>query len=118
MLYDKKWDQKPDLEEALKLESLIRWLEVQPQDKKYDYCCICGCLLWQYFSSMGFKGVEMGIRKFCHDGGEVLLPSDFNSISLGNNEIAEGASYKKSPFRTKARTFGAALSRARQVSLG
>jgi|SRR5882672_9604510 len=83
------------------LDTLIAWLEKQPADKVYCYIDNGRCLLAQYFKEMGFKNALIGPYDFdCEGANSVKLPRHFNEIS-----------------QRWDRTFGAALKRAREVSL-
>jgi hypothetical protein len=98
MLYDPKWEQKTKAD-PFALESLIAWLEKQPSQRAYDYDCNGHCLLAQYFTAAGFRGVNMGTREFDHGDhyeNEEKLPADWNRIAIDH-----------------PRTFGAALERAK-----
>lgn len=108
MLYDPKWEVKTD---PFTLESLIAWLEKQPDSERYDYTCNGHCLMAQYFTAMGFKGVEANPSSVIHRGGDFPLPKWFNAIALGGRcaHFAE-CNYPNGP---SDRTFGAALIRSR-----
>jgi hypothetical protein len=96
MLFDPKWTEtKAD---PLTLESLIAWLEKQPEGKFYDYMgCDGTCLLGQYFRSLGFENIWVGGTVICADNyPEVILPESISELAVG-----------------RPRTFGAALDRAR-----
>jgi len=86
---------KPD---PFKLDTLIAWLEKQPADKTYTYSEPCGCLLADYFTQSGFSEVAVDPFAFEHSGGRTEIPADFDVVSC------EGA-----------RTYGAALDRARAL---
>lgn len=94
------------------LESLVAWLERQPGDKDYCYYDNGHCLLSQYFTAAGFKNVHMFTDCFWH--GETRLRKDW-----GQDELllsGKGTRFPKSFDEIAsigARTFGAALQRAR-----
>jgi hypothetical protein len=91
MLYDKKWDAKPDLEyQGITLSGFIAWLEQQPADKEYNYFRSDLCAAAQYLQSQGRRGQDCIIQ----------LPLNWL------NEIV----------MFKPWTFGAALDRAREVA--
>ena len=90
---------KPEVKvNPLEMGTLIAWLERQPAEKKYDYCCIHSCLAAQYYSAMG--------EKMC------VVP-----LYGSQDPKHEGFRYKlewlanHSPW-----TFGAALERARALA--
>jgi hypothetical protein len=103
MLYDPKWEAKKD---PFSLAGLIAWLERQDPDSAYCYSSTGECLLARYFRERGFNRVIMAAEFFYHwpraDAVyEVTrLPRHFNDVAKG-----------------KVRTFGAALSRARELEL-
>jgi hypothetical protein len=101
MLYDKRWDKPEVKSDPFSLESLIAWLEKQPEDKTYCYTDTGQCLLSQYFLSNGFENVAVGPYDFDHGSDfqyKEKLPPSFN-------EIAQG----------RPRQFGSALDRAREA---
>jgi len=103
MLYDPKWEVEVKAD-PFSLDSLIAWLEKQPADVAYDYSCNGHCLLAQYFTEKGFRGVAMYSELFEHeDGADVMLPPHFDDIAVG----VQG---------NMKLTFGAALRRARVLS--
>ena len=103
MLYDPRWEEWSD---PCSLAGLIAWLERQDQDGTYCYSSTGECLLARYFRERGFNRVIMAAEFFYHwprsnSLYEVTrLPRHFNDVAKG-----------------KVRTFGAALSRARQLEL-
>jgi hypothetical protein len=103
MLYDPKWERRLD---PFTLASLIAWLEAQDPAAEYCYSDTGGCLLARYFAARGFHKVIMAARFFYHfprPGAAydiVFFPRHFNDVAKG-----------------KVRTFGAALTRARALSL-
>lgn len=103
MLYDKRWD-KPEVKaDPFSLDSLIAWLETQPSDKEYCYLDNGHCLLGQYFTAMGFNGVQVGGGDFDHEFAEnVRFPEILGDVAYGDLITSD-----------YVRTFGAALHRAR-----
>jgi hypothetical protein len=102
MLYDPKWEVEVKAD-PFSLESLIAWLEKQPENKSYRYTCIGHCLLAQYFTAMGFERVSVQPYWFKHSGGiEQQFSDDFENIAVAHDGRG------KDKF-----TFGAALKRAR-----
>jgi len=86
MLYDPKWEVKAD---PTKLETLIAWLECQPENETYCFSSKKDCLIAQYGAAHGKKWDNLS----CVD----LMWMGFYSIAIGER-----------------RTFGAALARARK----
>jgi hypothetical protein len=101
MLYDPHWGKRND---QFSLPSLIAWLERQDPHEDYCYSNTGECLLAHYFSERGFNRVIMAANYFYHFP---LLDGLYETAPLpqGFNEIAKGS----------VRTFGAALSRAREL---
>lgn len=103
MLYDPKWDIEIKAD-PFSLDTLIAWLEKQPENKVYCYLDNGGCLLAQYFQANGHPDAEVGGFEVWLTGSpskrddEVILPDSFSKIAQ------EGE-----------RTFGAALKRARRL---
>jgi hypothetical protein len=103
MLYDPKWELRHD---PFALPSLIAWLEGQDPLEDYCYSSTGECLLARYFTARGFNKVIMAAGFFYHWPRPTAqyeithLPPHFNDIAKG-----------------KVRTFGAALDRARALSL-
>jgi hypothetical protein len=101
MLYDPQWGQRND---PFSLASLVAWLERQDPNEDYCYSSTGECLLARYFSARGFSKVIMAANYFYHfpRSGSLYetaaLPPRFNAIARG-----------------KLRTFGAALTRAREL---
>lgn len=94
MLYDPKW-------EALRLESLIAWLEQQPASGEYCYDDNGDCLLHKYFSAAGMNPIWIGGHTF-----ELASsPGVFQNIPDDMQDIAVIFPH----------TFGAALDRAREA---
>ena len=88
------------------LESLVAWLERQPEDGAYCFGDCLKCMLAQYFTALGFDDVNLSDVRMYHKGGSVPLPAMFNAIALD----AFGVFNRPGDFR---HTFGAALTRAR-----
>ena len=103
MLYDPRWQEWSD---PFSLASLIAWLERQDPHSAYCYSSTGECLLARYFRERGFNRVIMAAEFFYHwPRSNALyevarLPRHFNDVAKG-----------------KVRTFGAALSRARELEL-
>lgn len=112
MLYDPKWEQQTKAD-PFKLETLIAWLEKQPEGAIYNYNCNGHCLLAQYFTAQGFKHVHMYTTGFFHGqpvpgwmgepearahGCHTPMPATFDKVASWGD-----------------RTFGAALDRARAL---
>jgi hypothetical protein len=92
MLFDPKWEQKPDVEECgISLAALTAWLALQPADQKYDANQINDCALAQYVQSCG-----------------VARKDSYVDVPL-NGMLCEIAF-------TTPWTFGAALKRARKLA--
>lgn len=110
MLYDKRWDKTTEVKsDPFSLDTLIAWLEKQPADTVYCYFDGGTCLLAQYFTAMGFEGVEMRPRDFDHVGAYgIELPRRFNMIAINRD-----FSYRSLTDAENEYTFGAALDRAR-----
>lgn len=102
MLYDPKWEQTTQTD-PFSLESLIAWLEKQPEDKSYCYTSSGRCLLAQYFTAQGFADVLVGAYDVDYS---VNREWDTN-VEFGPafHDIAQGY----------PRDFGAALARARKA---
>ncbi len=95
MLYDPKWEVKPDV---FSLESLISWLEKMPADGTYNFTLSRRCLLAQWAQSVDAVAHRAKYDgSFCYtvNGKKVDLESFMPIAAAGDA------------------TFGAALERAR-----
>lgn len=103
MLYDPKWQVEVKTD-PFTLESLIAWLEKMPADGVYCYTDGGACLLHQYYTSCGFKDVQVhGWGRWSHSGAKrIESPDGFWPVSAD-------------PSLSRDWTFGAALSRARAL---
>jgi hypothetical protein len=63
MLYDKRWDLKPDLEyRGISLRAFSAWLDEQNPTEEFDYGSPFECAIAQYKRSLGFvKREDIGI---------------------------------------------------------
>lgn len=102
MLYDPKWEQQTKADPH-SVASLIAWLERKPAKQIYCYTDTGGCLLAQYFTAQGFKDVDAG--GWAHWSHMV----DGNRVSMKAGPVFHQIA------KAGARTFGAALERARAV---
>ena len=103
MLYDPKW---AHLNDPFSLTSLVAWLERQDPAEAYCYSSTGECLLARYFRERGFHRVIMAADFFYHWPREDAL-YEVTALPPRFNDVAKG----------KVRTFGAALSRARELEL-
>jgi len=78
------------------VEDLVKWIENQPPDKRYDWTTAGSCLLGQWCKSKGLKGPALRNK----------------SIELGHDDDFYRIALSGYPF-----TFGAALDRARSLAL-
>jgi hypothetical protein len=94
LLYDPKWEKT----DPISLESLIAWLEKQPEAQRYDFTnCRGGCLLGKYMASVGMAW-DMDVYE---DLAHTMCPN---------------APYGHFPIGSELpHTFGAALARARDM---
>lgn len=116
MLYDTRWDAKVETKaDPFKLETLIAWLEQQPAGKEYCYFSNGQCLFAQYFRANGYPHAEMsGDRLRPGAGGKVRqIPWEWDGLAQGST-IVNGDYVDGVP---RARTFGAALERARKLAV-
>jgi hypothetical protein len=95
MLYDPKWE-KTVKADPFTFKSLIAWLEKQNPETVYCYTKPDQCLVAQYLKAHG-------VTDYCLDSYELdeKLPG-LGAVALGHD-------------RAPARTFGAALARARKA---
>jgi hypothetical protein len=103
MLYDPKWETNKD---PFSLAGLIAWLERQDPDGAYCYSATGECLLARYFRERGFNRVIMAAEFFYH-WPRANARYEMTRLPRHFNDVAKG----------KVRTFGAALSRARELEL-
>jgi hypothetical protein len=103
MLYDPKWEH---LSDPFSLTSLVAWLERQDPREGYCYSSTGECLLARYFRERGFNRVIMAADFFYHWPRHDAL-YEVTALPPRFNDVAKG----------KVRTFGAALSRARELNL-
>jgi hypothetical protein len=102
-LCPKKWTRRAKRENS---NLLLFFYERQDADGTYCYSSTGECLLARYFRERGFNRVIMAAEFFYHWPRSnslyevMLLPRQFNDVAKG-----------------KVRTFGAALSRARELEL-
>jgi hypothetical protein len=97
MLYDPKWQKKPDVHSVA---GLIAWLETQDPQQRYVYSSPGACLCAQYYRAMGYRFVLVTPESFCHGFlWSHVLPDGFNQIAVYGEP-----------------TFGAALQRAREYA--
>jgi hypothetical protein len=105
MLYNPKWETKPDV---FSLQGLIAWLEKQPADKEYCYTSNGHCLIAQYLTHHGYQNVYVrGCGIWYANGASGHLP-DMARIA---NPIAMVHPNESS-------TFGGALERAYALETG
>lgn len=103
-------------DDMLSLDSLIAWLEQRPADGTYDYCSSTRCLLVQYFTAMGAKGVMVLPDRYITSARslnrkEYSLPEGWEEIAIAE---FRGPGYGLNP----QWTYGAALQRAKGLKYG
>lgn len=92
MLWNPKFDKQAETKAGpLTRETLIAWLERQPENQEYDYIEADSCMAAQYLKAHG-------VRSFIVDGQD-----DLNEMLPGLGDVAVQRPW----------TFGAALQRAR-----
>lgn len=111
MLYDPKWEQQTKAE-PFSLDSLIAWLEKQPENDSYPFCEWNNCLLAQWLreadSSARCVGGERGPNGYYMDG--FSYRANGRIVDLRHlMYVAAGDDYERD------NTYGAALERARAL---
>lgn len=106
MLYNKDWDQKPEVS----LADFIGWLETKDPDRKYDFTCNKGeCLVGQY---MAARGIEWNLQE--RGNNYALTVNKLFGDHIGSVgfycPVGEG---ERDVLATGVKTFGAALKRAK-----
>lgn len=104
MLYDPKWEKTLKVKtNPISIAGLIEWLEEQNPKTRYSYTSPTDCLLARYFRAKGYRWALVGPHDFFYS--RFFLPPLFSkSIPEAMNDVAY------------ARTYGAALERARTAA--
>lgn len=96
MLYNPTWNKKPSI------AGLIAWLETQDQTQTYNWPKVGGCLICKYYDALGINDWSSDNRPYYY---QTFGDSD------GAGELYHAVC------KTEPWTYGAALERARALSV-